>query len=172
MSKTFLQFAILFIALALLQVLIFNHLVLFNVAVCFIFIFLILRLPLSLSTNLLLTISFLLGLTVDVFSDTPGLNALACLIIATVKRPVFFAYVSKDDKTKDITPSIRSIGWAAYSKYALTMSAIFCIIVFIIEFLNFADITQILLMTASSTLFTFPVILGADSIMDIKEERH
>ncbi len=166
MSKSLLQYMLLFLVLTLLQVLVFNNLVLFNTAVCFIFIYLIVRLPLSLSTNWLYTIAFLTGFIVDVFSDTPGLNSLASVLLASVKRPVTFSYISKDDKTKGETPCIATMGWGAYSKYLLTLTAIFCFISFSIEYFNFANVGQILIMTGASTLFTFMVLISTDCILD------
>ena len=65
-----------FMALVLIQALMMNHIVMFNSAVCFIFIYFIIRLPINLSANLLLSLGFLTGLSVDMLSDTPGLNAL------------------------------------------------------------------------------------------------
>ena len=67
MSKTVLKFILLGIILVLAQVIVFNHICLFNVAVPLVFIYLILRLPITLSLNWLLTISFFLGLIVDIF---------------------------------------------------------------------------------------------------------
>lgn len=166
MSKSFLQYLLLFVLLVLFQVLVFNNLVLFNVAVCFVYIYLIIRLPLSLNTNWLLTIAFLTGFVVDVFSDTPGLNSLSSVILAILKRPVIFSYISRDDKTKGEVPCISTMGWAAYSKALLTMTAVFCFISFSIEYFNFANIGQILLMVASSTLYSFFVLIGVDCIVD------
>lgn len=57
MSKTSLQFILLGIILVLAQVIVFNHICLFNVAVPMVFIYLIIRLPITLSTNWLLTIA-------------------------------------------------------------------------------------------------------------------
>ena len=48
MSKTTLQFILLGLILVLAQVIVFNHICLFNVAVPMVFIYLIIRLPLSL----------------------------------------------------------------------------------------------------------------------------
>ncbi len=166
MNKSLLLYFLLFIILTLLQVLVFNNLVLFNVAVCFIFIYLIIRLPLSLSTNWLLTIGFISGLTVDIFSDTPGLNSLAAVILALIKRPVTFLYISKDDKTKGEIPCLATMGWGSYSKYLVTMCGVFCLLSFLIEYFSFANILQILIMAASSTLFTFIVLISTDCILD------
>lgn len=166
MNKQTITMALLFVVLILVQVLICNHIMLFNVAVPFIFIYFILRLPVGMSRILLLTLAFVMGLLIDVFSDTPGVNSLASTLLAMMKRPVFYAYVPRDDKTKIIVPSIASVGWQNYSKFALTMSALFCFIAFSIEYFSFAGIQDILILTAGSAVLTFALIIAVDSLIN------
>ena len=85
MSKVTFKFIILAVVLVLLQVVGLNHMCIFGLAVAFIYIYVILHLPIDLSQNLALTIGFFLGLTVDVFSDTQGVCALSCTILAAVR---------------------------------------------------------------------------------------
>lgn len=165
MSKSFFTFLILFVVLVLVQALILNHVVLFNVAVCFMFIYFIIRLPMDLGQNILLTLSFLLGLSVDVLSDTAGVNALACTILAAVKKPAFFAYEQHDDKIRNIEPGISSMGWLNYTKFLITMSAIYSFLALAIEFFSFEDIGTLLIMTAASAIFTFVMLLATDSLI-------
>lgn len=82
-----------------------------------------------------------------------------------------YAYVPRDDRTKSITPSIKELGFAIYGKYLLTMSAIYCFLAFTIEYFNFADIKEIVIMTVSSAVLTFLVILGVDSLIVSNEKR-
>lgn len=165
MNKEILLFFGLFIALVLAQVLICNHVILFNVAVPIIFIYFIIRLPTGLGLNWLFTFSFLLGFAVDIFSDTPGVNALACTLLAVCKRPMLYAYVPRDDRTKDIIPSLSSLGPAVYAKYLLTMVAAFCLMAFSIEYFNFANVSDIAIMASASCVFSFLLLLGLDSLM-------
>ena len=88
MSKTVLNFILLFLLLIPAQAVIFNNLILFNVAIPLVFIYLIIRLPMTVSVNAALTIGFITGLSVDIFSDTVGVNAMACTLLAFVRRPV------------------------------------------------------------------------------------
>ena len=168
MGKSILQYILIMAVLILAQVLICNHIMLFNVATLFIFIYVIINLPLSLPTGWLLTLAFFCGLIVDIFSDTLGVNALSCTILAMVKKPVFFAYIPKDDRTKDILPSLSSLGFSIYAKYLLSMTAIYCILVFAIEYMSIADIKEIAIMSAGSALFTFLILIGLDSLLDRK----
>ena len=71
MSKTFLQFALMFVLLVIAQSVVFNRLVLFSVALAFVFIYFIIKLPVTLGASRVIFLSFLLGFCVDIFSDTP-----------------------------------------------------------------------------------------------------
>lgn len=158
-------YAALFFVLVLIQVLICNHISLFNVAVPIVFIYFIIRLPIDMGVSKLLTLSFLIGLTVDLFSDTPGVNALDCTLLAAIKKPLLYAYVQKDDRTLHIYPSISTMGLSAYSKYILTFTAIYMVLMFSIEYFNLAYVKDIVIMSAASTVLSFILILGIDSLI-------
>lgn len=164
MNRNIPLFTILFFVLILIQVLIFNRIILFSVAVPFIFIYFILALPMNINRSLLYTLAFFMGFFVDLFSDTGGINALSCMIIAAVKTPVLYAYVPRDDRSVDIIPSIHTLGWGVYIKYAVTMSAIFCLSVFSIEYFALSSILHILLMTIGSTVITSILLFAIDSL--------
>lgn len=165
MNKDVIIFSLLFVIMVALQVLICNHIAIFNVAVPIIFIYFIIRLPVSLGKGALFTFAFLLGLCVDIFSDTPGVNALGCTILSALKRPVFYSYIAKDDKTKILTPSVSSMGVGAYCKYLVTMVGIYCLLAFSIEYFNFADVKEIVILASSSTALTFISLLAIDCLM-------
>ncbi len=165
MDKSFISYILLFVILVLIQVLLLNHIVLFNCAVCLIFIYFLIKLPINLSPNILLTLGFILGLSVDILSDTPGLNALCCTILASLKKSVFYAYEQHDDQKRNISPSIGTMGFLNFSKFVFSLSAIYCLLVFFVEFVNFTDVVQILIKAGASTAFTFLVILAVDSLI-------
>lgn len=160
------RYVFLFIVLVLVQVLICNNILLFGVAIPFIFIYFILALPLNINLNVLMALSFALGLMVDLFSDSLGLNCLACLLLSVLRKPMFYAYVPKEDKYLQAVPSMSSMGWWAYLKFALSMSAIFCFLVFSIELFSFASFERILVMASSSTLFTLLLIIASDALFN------
>ena len=165
MNKSFISYILLFVILVLIQVLLMNHIVLFNSAVCLIFIYFLIKLPINLAPNLLLTLGFLLGLSVDILSDTPGLNALCCTILASLKKPVFYAYEQHDDQKRNVAPSIGTMGFLNFSKYIFSLSAIYCLLAFFVEYVNFTEVVQILIKAGGSTVFTFLVILAIDSLI-------
>lgn len=165
MGKNILQNILILACLIIVQVLICNHIMLFNVAMIFVYIYVIINLPMDLNTVWLLTWAFMGGLIVDIFSDTPGVNSLACTLLAIIKRPAFYAYIPKDDRTKNIEPSLAGLGFSVYGKYLFTMVAAYCVLVFTIEYFSFADIKEIVIMSAASAVSTFLILLGIDSII-------
>lgn len=164
MTKDIIKFSILFIMLLLVQILICNHIAIFNVAIPIVFIYFIIRLPISMGNGWLFTLSFLMGFIIDIFSDTPGINSLASTLLAGMKKPAFYAYVPKDDKTKHLTPSISSLGLKTYCKFLITMVGLYCAMVFCIEYFNFADVKEIVILSASSCLLSFMTLLAIDCL--------
>lgn len=158
MSKTALTLLLLFLILIPAQAVFFNNLVLFNLAVPLVFIYLIITLPITLNDSLALTIGFLTGLSVDILSDTPGVNAIASTILTALRKPIFHLYVSSDIDLADQRPLPKTMGTAAFLKYAGTMVAIYCTMVFSIEALKVFNIELYLLRILCSSVFTFIII--------------
>lgn len=165
MAKTALQFAILYILLALAQAIVFNNICLFSVAVPFVFIYVITRLPMTLSVNWVLTISFTLGLVVDIFSNTQGMNALACTLLAMSRRTILHLYFPREDELTIPEPSIRSLGFDVYCRYLFSMVLFYCAAIFIIEAFSLFEPLRLVLRIVCSTILTFLLILGLDSVM-------
>lgn len=165
MTKTALQFTILYIVLALAQAIVFNNVCLFGVAVPFVFIYVIIRLPITLAVNWLLTIGFTLGLVVDIFSNTQGMNSLACTLLAMARRPILHLYFPREDELTMPEPSIRSLGPEIYGRYLFTMVLFYCTAIFLIEAFSLFDPLRLMLRVICSTFLTSLLLLGLDSVM-------
>ena len=170
MSKSVLQFIGLFVGMLLAQV-ICNRICLFGVAVPMVFFFFFIRLPMNLSVNWVICLSFLLGLGVDIFGDTQGMNALACTVLAVCRRPVFLLYFPREDDLGNPIPSIRSLGIAVYAKYMVTAVLLYCTVVFLIQAFALKHFQITLLRIISSTILTFLILLGFDSIATTRREK-
>lgn len=165
MTKNIAHFTLLFITLILLQVVVFNHVCLFNVAVPFVFIYFILRLPVSLSSNWILTLGFTAGLCVDIFADTQGVNALACTILAMCRRPILHLYFPREDELSNPILSIKSLGAEVYIKYLFSTVLLYCVTVFTIEACSLFNLLMTIMRILASTLLTFLLLLGIDGII-------
>jgi hypothetical protein len=80
-----------FIALILVQVLLLNHINFLGYINPYIYPLFILVFPLTGNKGLLIFLSFILGLTIDMFDDSGGVHAAASVFIAWI-RPVILKY--------------------------------------------------------------------------------
>ena len=71
-----------FVGLVLLQVLILNNIHIAGIATPFLYICFILKFPSGISRNELMLWGFCFGLMIDLFSDTPGMNAASTVLLA------------------------------------------------------------------------------------------
>lgn len=170
MTKTIVQFILLFLALMVLQ-LVCNKIILFNVAMPVVFIYLILRLPVNLHTGWVLTIAFVTGLVIDIFNNTPGMNALACTIVAAIRRPVFNTFVSRENDMNIPIPSVDSMGVGDYFKYMATTVTIYCALVFLIQAFTLHNILLTLARIAASSVLSIIIIFGLDTLVSTRREK-
>lgn len=164
MSKTVMQFALMFVVLVLAQAVIFNHIALYSVGLAFVFIYFIIKLPVNLTPSRVIFLSFLIGLVIDIFQDTPGVNALACTCAGGCRRTVIRLYIPREDDIIHATPSIRSLGAAVFAKYVVTMALIYCTLVFSIEAFTFFNPAILVMRIVASTLLTSLLLIAADSL--------
>lgn len=164
MTKFAIKYLLCFLLLIPAQAVVFNHLILFNVAVPLAFIYLIIMLPLTLGTNLSTFIGFAVGLGIDIFCDTPGVNALCCTLLAFARKPLIHLYLSMDDDLAGRSPSSRSMGHAAYMKFILTVVAIYCTLMFTIEAFQLFNFRLLILRIVASTAYTFILLYAFDCL--------
>ena len=107
-----------FIGLVLLQVLILNNVHIAGYATPFLYIYLILKFESDTPRNALMLWAFFLGLAVDVFSDTPGMNAAATVLLA-FSRPTFLRLFVPRDTLDTLVPAIRTTWLVAYPRILL-----------------------------------------------------
>lgn len=172
MTKFLIKYGIAFLLLVPAQAIVFNHAILFNVAVPFVFLWLIVSLPVTTGTNLSMTLGFLAGLALDIFCDTPGVNALCCTVLAFCRKPMLHLYVSMDDDLAGRSPSIQAMGHGPYMKFMSTMVLTYCIMVFTIEAFQFFTFRLLILRIVASTAYTFVLLYGLDSLMTRRRESY
>lgn len=170
MTKTVIQFILLFIVLTVLQ-LVCNKIVLWGVAMPVVFIYLILRLPVNLHGGWVLTIAFFSGLIIDIFDNTPGMNALACTLTAAVRRPVFNMFVSRENDMNIPIPSVDSMGIGDYFKYMATLVTLYCSLIFLIQAFSLHDIVLTLARIAASSALSIMIIFALDSLVSTRREK-
>lgn len=147
-----------FIALALLQVLVLNNVHIAGYATPFLYIYLIVKMSSGVSRNELVLWGFFLGLVIDVFSNTPGMNAAATTFIAFI-RPYLLRLFSPRDISDEIVPAIKTIGVSSFIKYVVTCVLFHHASLLLIDSFSFFEFSTLLIKIGSSTLLTVVCVM-------------
>jgi hypothetical protein len=148
-----------------------NKIVLFNVAMPVVFIYLIMRLPVNLHGGWVLTIAFFTGLIMDIFNNTPGMNSLACTIMAAARRPVFNLFVSRENDMSIPIPSVDSMGVGDYFKYMATLTTLYCLLIFLIQAFTLHNFLLTLARIVGSSALSIIIIFGLDTLVSTRREK-
>ena len=158
MNKGPVWYIITFVVIVLIQVLMMNNLQFSGYVNPYFYILFIILLPINIPRYLLLFLGFLMGITIDVFSNTPGIHASATTFIAFL-RPFIFNPGNFDDKEKMMIPSVMNIGIKMFMKYAAMMILFHHLFLFFIEAFSFSGFLFTLLRCILSSIFTFVFVL-------------
>lgn len=152
----------LFIILVVVQVLVLNNIQFLGYVNPFIYILFIISLPVKLKRWITLILAFVLGLTIDAFSDTMGMHAFATVMIAFFRDGIIRLFTSIEEGNNPI-PSFYSFGVASYIKYVVLMVLIHHTSLFLLESFSFSNVWLVSLKIAVSSLVTILIILGIRS---------
>lgn len=160
MNNVVLNNSIRFIGLLLLQVLVLNHINLFGFINPLLYIVWVLLFPIKKNKTSLLLLSFLLGLSIDFFSDSGGIHAAATLFIAYIRIPILNTVLGKSDFDY-LLFNLRSIAFIKALSFIAILTFIHHFIIFSLEYFSFNSISAILYNTILTGIFTLILsILG------------
>lgn len=100
----------------------------------------LLWLPFRMPRMGLTLLGFLFGLTLDMFTNTPGLHAAACTLVAYL-RPFLISLMMPKEKTEISysEPSATSMGWMPYTVYVLLLTVFHHGYLVFLEWLQFGN---------------------------------
>lgn len=144
--------------LALVQVFIFSRIHLFGYATAYIYLIYLLKMPRYTSRNELLLWGFILGIIVDMFGNTPGINAAAATLLAFARNPILECFI-QEGTADDITPGVRSMQWGSYLGYSSVCTIIFYTALYLLELFTISYPQTLLTGIVSSYLFVLLFII-------------
>jgi rod shape-determining protein MreD len=160
--KNIIEFVLWFLGLVLLQVLLFNNIEIAGMINPFLYIYFIIALPIHINRISLTIIGFVLGLVIDIFSNTWGIHAMATTMIAFL-RPYVFRLVSTQEELDRVMPRFRTMG-ANYIKYIVLMTFVHHFMLFTLEAFSFSYIWILLLKVLVSSVITILVIFVLEKV--------
>jgi len=151
-------------ALILLQVLILNRIHLFGYATPILYSYFLLKLPMGRNVFFVIIAAFLMGLSIDIFLNTPGMNAAAITIVAAFQRNIRSLFFDQNEYYEEFIPSIHATT-KPFLRFAAFMVSLHIALLFMIEAFTLFNLVNTLLRIASSTLVSFALIVAIDSLM-------
>jgi rod shape-determining protein MreD len=157
MSADFLKrlgwFALFFLA----QVLVFGRIHLFHYATPLFYVYFVAMFPRNHEKWAILVWSFVLGLCVDIFSNTPGLAAASLTVIAAIQPYYLELYVPRDS-ADNLKPSMKTLGPVKFAYYIVPIVLVYCLLFYSLEMLTFFNAFYWLMCVVGSAIITLLLI--------------
>ena len=146
-----------FIILVMFQILILNHINFLGFVNPYIYVLFILLYPINGNQSLLISVSFLLGLCIDIFGDSVGIHAAASVFIAYI-RPFILKFSFGVSYEYNMI-KINKAPPVAKMVYVITMVFLHHFVLFALEIFSLSHIILILKSTLLSGIFSVLLIL-------------
>ena len=159
MYNTLIRNIIRFIVLVIMQVLVFDNIRFGNYIHPHVYVLFMMLLPFDTPKSSLLINGFLLGMAVDIFSGTPGLNAAATVFMAFVRPFIIGITTRKSDIEGKNAPTITEMGLKWFITYGLLLLLLHNLVLFWLEAFSIKLLGMVLLETILSALISLLMII-------------
>lgn len=154
---------VMFVALFVAQVLILNHVHLLGVGTPLLYVYFAITFRRNFPKWLVLVSCFLLGLLIDVFSNTPGLAASTMTLVA-LAQTYLIELVAPRDSAEDLEASSKVLGLTKFVTLSALLTLLYCLVFFALEAFNFFDVLLWLARSVISFVLTMVLILAVESV--------
>ena len=159
MIKKIIQLTLSFFVLVFVQVLILNNIRLGGYINPYLYVLFILFLPLEIPNWFLLLLAFVLGLAIDMFSNTMGMHAAASVFMAFCRPQVLRIISPRDGYESGKSPTISTMGLNWFFAYSSILVVLHHIALFYIEVFRFSEFFPTLGRVLLSSILTIALIL-------------
>lgn len=152
-----------FVVLCLVQVLILNHIHLFDLAIPLLYVYFTITFQRGTPKWMILLWSFALGLAIDVFSNTPGLASGSLTLIAVIQPYLLELFVPRDS-AENLEVSISTLGIGKFMIFSAVLLVVYCLAFFALEAFSFFNWQYWLACAGASSLLTFTLMMAIESV--------
>ena len=136
----------------------------------YLYIIFLLMLPVNINRMLLLLLSFITGLTIDIFSGTAGMHASACLFIGFI-RPGFLNVIApREGYESTLRLTMQGMGSSTFLIYTGVLTFVHHLVLYLIEAFNFLNFFNLLLHVITCSIFTMLLIVMSQIISQRSRE--
>lgn len=141
------------------QILLLNHISISTLFAPMVYIAILVMMPLDTPPIKMLLVGLALGFAADITMGTIGLNVLATLPVAMLRRPMLVHVANiADYKVANDLPTIKLLGQRRYFMYAAAMVVTHSLIYFFAEQMSLFNLQHFILRTLISTLTSVALV--------------
>ncbi len=147
-----------FILLLLLQVLLLNNVNLFGYLTPYLYVLFIVLYPINSDRGLFLILAFLLGMCVDIFSNSGGIHAAACVTMAYLRPFMLKASFGVSYEYNAI--KIKDMPLGSRITFVIGLVLVHHLVLFCLEIFSFSHLVLILKQTLLTVVFTTVILMS------------
>lgn len=151
-----------FVVFVVIQIWVLNNIHFLRIATPFLYLYFIIKLPVGISQTQVVFFSFLAGLTIDTFTNTPGMHAAACTLAGFIREPLIRFFMGKD-LPEGIYPSYKTFGFGGFFRYVVAFVVLHHVALFLLESLTFFDPVFLIVRIAASAVMTTLLICTVEA---------
>ena len=163
MNIDFLKRLLWFTVLVMVQVFVLNHIHLFAIATPLLYIYFILLFPRNYPQWAIMLWAFIMGLTIDVFTNTPGITAGSLTLLAALQPFILHLFIPRDS-SENFQAGLDTLSVPQYTWYVFILTIIYSFIFFSLEMFSFFNVVEWLQCIGGSTLLTLVLILVVENL--------
>ncbi len=148
-----------FLILILFQVLVLDNIQMGGYLNPYFYVLFIILMPFETPRWLMLITAFLMGLSVDLFTNTLGMHAAATVFMAFLRPWILSIFAPRDGYEPDTFPRIFFYGFNWFLRYSLVMVFVHHLALFYLEVFHFQDFLSTFLRVILSSLVTTATII-------------
>jgi len=137
MVNNLLKYSLIFIVSVLLQVLVLNHILIFRMISPFFYLIFLLLLPYDTPRAMLIFLGFILGLSIDAFTNTLGVHAAVCVVIGFVRPAILNKISTRETRESVSAPRISTMSLNWFISYTAIFVTIHHLLLFMLEAFTF-----------------------------------
>jgi rod shape-determining protein MreD len=160
-----------FVILVLVQVLIIKDIDLGRFINPFIYILFLIILPFETPKWAILFIAFILGISIDMFYDTAGFHAAACVVVGYIRPGILKLFSPRDGYESGTQPTIQYLGIPWFLSYAGILIVAHHLVLFYLEVFRFSEFFSTFFRVIISSLSTIILIVAIQYLFNRKKEQ-
>lgn len=157
--QQWIKFILTMLVVLLAQMLILDNVNFMGYGTPLLYVWLVVLLPKEISPYAQVLWGFLIGTVMDAVSFTPGMQTFATTCASFVSWKGLGLFVTREDKTVNFVPSMKTMGVKTYIYYVLIVVLTHHVLLFMVEAFSLQGLNIILVRLLSSLVFTMTLII-------------